>query len=153
MIGFLKLKKDMKKIIIFLIILSVVSCKNTEKTPSPKANSTNSSMSVLHNTTWLFVDQGDNNGSYYVTKPNYINQSINKSTLSYKDSTLIFKMDGTNTSWTATYYLDSNSWLYYYYNPKTANSTFVPFGLQYNIQGNIMYQTNSSGEYQKYLKQ
>lgn len=143
----------MKKIIIItILILSIISCKIKGDEPTPKNVKTNTSMEELNNTTWLLIDQGDNNGSY-LSNPNYINQSINVSTLSYKDSILTFKMNGNNITWTATYYLDNNNWLYYYYNPKKVNSTFVSFGLQYNVQNSIMYQTNSSGEYQKYLKQ
>jgi len=143
----------MKKIVIIaIIILGIVSC-NKKDDPTPKSSTTsNSSMSTLSGTTWLLIDRGDNTGSY-LSDPTYIDQTINRSTLSYRDSTLTFKMNGTTTSWTAAYYLDSNNWLWYYYNPKKQYSVFEEFGLKYSIQGNIMYQTNSVGEYAKYLKQ
>ena len=143
----------MKKIVIIaIIILGIVSC-NKKDDPTPKSSTTsNSSVNILSGTTWLLVDRGDNTGSY-LSDPTYIDQTINRSTLSYRDSTLTFKMNGSTTSWTATYYLDSNNWLWYYYNPKKQYSVFEEFGLQYTINGNIMYQTNSVGEYAKYLKQ
>ena len=144
----------MKKIVIIaIIILGIVSCKSNGDEPTPKSNTINNSyMSTLNGTTWLLVDKGDNNGSY-LSDPTYIDQTINRSTLSYRDSTLTFKINGNTTSWTATYYLDSNNWLWYYYNPKRQYSVFEEFGLQYTINENIMYQTNSVGEYAKYLKQ
>ena len=134
------------------MILGIVSCKSNGDEPTPVTNtSSNSYMSILNNTTWLLVDKGDKKGSYL--SPTYIDLSINKSTLSYKDSTLTLRLNGNTITWTATYYLDDDNWLWYYYNPKKQYSKFEEFGLQYNISGSIMYQTNAVGEWAKYIKQ
>ena len=134
------------------MILGIVSCKSKGDEPTPVTNtSSNSYMSILNNTTWLLVDKGDKKGSYL--SPTYIDLSINKSTLSYKDSTLTLRLNGNTITWTATYYLDDDNWLWYYYNPKKQYSKFEEFGLQYNISGSIMYQTNAVGEWAKYIKQ
>lgn len=141
----------MKKIVIIgFLVFSIISCKKKNDEPKPNI-SYNSDMKELSGTTWLFVDEGDKDGTW--VNSTFVDDRLNHATLSYIDSTIIFKINGSSTTWTMTYYLDNNNWLYYYYNPKNSNSTFQPFGLQYSINNNVMIQTNSIGQWSKYIKQ